>query len=128
MARFLSIKQDGSLEDYRQKFEMYSAPLPGLSEEVMENTFLNGLIPELRAEVISRRPEGLDEILLEAQLVDDRNYAIRLAVEEMTGGKPSKAAAQHGTQNGPNKSGIRNRQTIRRCGTVPISKGRNTHL
>lgn len=65
------------------KFEIYSTPIPGLAEEVLENTFLNGLCPAVRAEVISRRPCSLEEIMEEAQLVEDRNLAMDIALSEI---------------------------------------------
>lgn len=83
MSRFLAIKQETTVAEFRKRFEFFPATIPGLAEEVMENTFLSGLCLAIRAEVISRRPVGLDEIMKEAQLVEDRNLAIELAWEEI---------------------------------------------
>ena len=41
--QFLAIKQMGSVTEYRRNFELLSAPLSGLSEEVMESTFVGNL-------------------------------------------------------------------------------------
>lgn len=54
MSRFLSIKQETTVAEYRKRCEIFSAPVPGLVEEVLENTFLNRLCATVKAEVISR--------------------------------------------------------------------------
>ncbi|XP_038891356.1 uncharacterized protein LOC120080793 isoform X1 [Benincasa hispida] len=60
-ARLLRIKQDSSYSDYVKKFVTYSTPLPDLVEDVLKDAFINGLEPTLRAEVISRKPNTLEE-------------------------------------------------------------------
>lgn len=81
--QLLTIKQEGAYADYRQKFEIFSAPLPNLKESVLVTAFLNGLHPSLKAEVVSRRPVGLDRCMLEAQSIDDRDIALKLALVEV---------------------------------------------
>lgn len=44
---------------------------------------MNGLLPEIKAEVKSRHPVGHDECMVEAQAVSDRNLALKLAEEEL---------------------------------------------
>lgn len=66
LSRLLRIQQEGTYEDYLKKFEIYSAPLPNTAEDVLEQAFLNGLSPEIRAEVKSRHPVGLDQCMKEA--------------------------------------------------------------
>lgn len=39
------------VSEYRQKFKELLAPLPYLSDEVLEGTFSNGLNPMIRAEM-----------------------------------------------------------------------------
>lgn len=62
MSRFLGVKQETTVAEFRKRFEIFSAPLPNLAEEVLENTFLNGLCAVVRAEVISRRPVVLKRL------------------------------------------------------------------
>lgn len=83
LSRLLRIQQEGTYEDYLKKFEIYSAPLPNTAEDVLEQAFLNGLSPEIRAEVKSRHPVGLDQCMKEAQAVRDRNIALKLGWKEM---------------------------------------------
>lgn len=78
-----TIKQKGSYTEYHQKFEVYSTPLPNMKESVLVMVFLNGLRPSLKAEVMSRRPLGLDQCMFEAQSIDDRDLAMKLALEEV---------------------------------------------
>lgn len=51
------------VSEYRERFEALSAPLPHLLDEVLESTFLNGLDPEVRAEIICYEPKGLGQIM-----------------------------------------------------------------
>lgn len=97
MARFLALKQDGTVAEFRKKFEIYSAPIPHVAEDVLENSFLNGLKPQIRADVLSRRPIGLEEIMEEAQLVEDRNIAISLS-EEINGSGQNYGLLNKGAQ------------------------------
>lgn len=38
-ARFLAVKQEGNVAEFRKQFETLAAPLPHLAEEMLENTF-----------------------------------------------------------------------------------------
>lgn len=51
--------------------------------------FLNGLHPTIKAKVISRRLVGLDEIIREARLVEDRNLMILWSINELKSKGPS---------------------------------------
>lgn len=82
-ARFLAIKQEDTVAEYIKKFKVYSAPLPELPKTILENTFLNDLKPTIRVSVVSRRPIGLEETMTEAQLIEDQDLAIQLAIETM---------------------------------------------
>lgn len=62
-------------EDYIERFEAMAAPLPQLSDEVLKVVFLNGLKPVVRAEVLAIEPDGLDQIMRKAQLVEDIDLA-----------------------------------------------------
>lgn len=76
-ARFLSIRQEGTVEEYCQRFEEWSAPLPQLSEEVLEDTFTNELDPVIRAEIFCLEPNGLEEMMRMAQKIEARMSAIK---------------------------------------------------
>ncbi|KAA0054961.1 Transposon Ty3-I Gag-Pol polyprotein [Cucumis melo var. makuwa] len=60
------------VEEYRNLFDKLVAPLSNLQERVVEETFMNGLFPWLRAEVAFCRPKSLAEMMLIAQLVENR--------------------------------------------------------
>ncbi|XP_022148929.1 uncharacterized protein LOC111017476 [Momordica charantia] len=80
-ARLLAIKQEGSVAEYQEAFEALSAPLPQLSDEVLECTFLNGLDLVVRSKVLATEPQGLEQIMHRAQLVEDIATAVQEAGE-----------------------------------------------
>lgn len=82
-ARLIHIQQDGSYGDYLKKVLKYSAPLPDMAESILMDAFVTGLSLELRAEVVSRHPKNLDECMREAQLVNDHNTVLNLALNEL---------------------------------------------
>ncbi|KAA0048289.1 Ty3/gypsy retrotransposon protein [Cucumis melo var. makuwa] len=82
-AKLIRIQQEGSYNDYVKKFVNYSAPLPHMAESVLRDAFLTGLEPALQAEVMSRHPQTLEECMMAAQLVNDRNLDLKLAQAEM---------------------------------------------
>ena len=56
--QFLAVRQRGSVAESRREFEILATPLKGILEEVMESTFMNGLLPEIRAELHLLQPYG----------------------------------------------------------------------
>lgn len=57
--QFLPIKQESSVEEYINLFDKLVVPLPHLSDEILENTFMNGLVPWVRAEIECWESVGL---------------------------------------------------------------------
>ena len=72
LGKFLRIKQETIVEEYRNLFDKLIAPLSDIQESVVEDTFMNGLLPWIRAEVAFCRPKGLAEMMQIAQLVENR--------------------------------------------------------
>lgn len=60
------------MEKFRQAFEVLAAPLKGISNEVLESTFVNGLRLEIIVEIHLLGPKGLGQIMDIAQEVKDR--------------------------------------------------------
>ena len=56
--QLLAVRQQGTVAAYRREFEILATPLKGILEEVMESTFMNGLLPEIRAELHLLQPYG----------------------------------------------------------------------
>ena len=48
--RLSTLRREGSFRDYLRQFETMAAPLTGVSEQVLEGSFMNGLKPEIQAE------------------------------------------------------------------------------
>lgn len=55
---FLAIKQEGSYTEYRKQFEHYSAPIPEISELLLEGAFIHSLDPKLKVKVESQESGG----------------------------------------------------------------------
>ncbi|GAA0174020.1 hypothetical protein LIER_27497 [Lithospermum erythrorhizon] len=64
---FLALKQTGTVREYRKKFELLASSLEGISEEVLETTFINGLKVDIGYEVTVFRPNGLEQPMELAQ-------------------------------------------------------------
>lgn len=54
-----------------------SASMVGLPDEVLESTFVRGLKPEIRVGIRVLKPTGLGQLMEMAQLVEEKNMAIR---------------------------------------------------
>ncbi|KAL0540685.1 hypothetical protein IC582_020695 [Cucumis melo] len=70
--QFLRIKQESTVEEYINLFDKMVAPVNDLPERVIEDTFMNGLLPWVRSEVVFYRPKGLAEMMEVAQMVENR--------------------------------------------------------
>ncbi|XP_038904367.1 uncharacterized protein LOC120090724 [Benincasa hispida] len=73
--RFLVIKQETTVEAYRNQFDKLIALLPHLPNEVLEETFMNGLASWIKAEVECWDPTGLAQMMSFVQRVEDRENA-----------------------------------------------------
>ena len=51
--------------------------MPDVPEAFLEGQFLNGLIPEIRAEIRVLQLRGLDRIMVVAQNIEDKNAALQ---------------------------------------------------
>ncbi|KAA0067146.1 ty3-gypsy retrotransposon protein [Cucumis melo var. makuwa] len=102
-ARLIRIQQDGSYNDYVKKFVTYSAPLPYMAESVLVDAFVTGLEPSLQAEVISRHPQTLEECMKEAQLVNDKNLALKFTIMELGMAEWDEGGSSTGKKTGENE-------------------------
>ncbi|TYK02029.1 Ty3/gypsy retrotransposon protein [Cucumis melo var. makuwa] len=90
LGRFLRVKQESTVDDYRNLFDKLVAPLSDVPDPVVEDTFMNGLFPWIRAEVRICRPKGLAEMMEFAQLVENREIDRNEAnLNNFAGGKYS---------------------------------------
>ena len=60
------------MEEYCNEFDKLMAPLADLQDRVVEEIFMNGLFPWIKAEVVFCRPVGLAKMMHVAQLVENR--------------------------------------------------------
>lgn len=88
MGRFLAIKQETTVEEYCNWFDKLVAPVPFLQKEVLEETFMNGLSPWLKAKVECLEPIGLTQMMKLALKIDNREVIRREAgLKSVYGGK-----------------------------------------
>ncbi|GJW47030.1 putative mitochondrial protein [Tanacetum coccineum] len=69
--QFFTITQDGTARAYVALFEKLAGQLVGVSEQVLEATFINGLKPDLRASVRVMHPEGLNHAMILAVTTEE---------------------------------------------------------
>lgn len=87
----LSLKQTGSVREYREKFEVYSGPLRISERRYLLGVFLNGLKRNIRAETKLHRPETLAEMFMVAEMVEKRIRAEEEAQGELASGSRGEA-------------------------------------
>ncbi|KAA0046241.1 Ty3/gypsy retrotransposon protein [Cucumis melo var. makuwa] len=103
LGKFLRVKQETTVDEYRNLFDKLVAPLSDVLDSVVEDAFMNGLFPWIRAEVVFCRPKGLAEMMEVAQLVENRELIRNEAnLNGFAGGKypPQNTANNRGTTNG----------------------------
>ena len=60
------------MEEYRNLFDKSVAPLPFLQKAVLEETFMNGLKPWIKADMECWEPMGLAQMMKLAQKIENR--------------------------------------------------------
>ncbi|RDX78916.1 hypothetical protein CR513_40732, partial [Mucuna pruriens] len=79
----VSLPQVHLVEDYKEIFELISAPLRHVDEEVLKGAFMNGL-KEVRAEVRLHSLGDLGTLMILVQRVEERNRILgRPALESL---------------------------------------------
>lgn len=68
--QFLRIRQETTVEEYQNHFNKLMAPLSDLPNPVIEETFMNCLLPWIMAEVEFCQPVGLAQMMQLAQLME----------------------------------------------------------
>lgn len=82
--QLLALKQMGTMEEYRERFETLSAPLKDVTEEVLIGAFLNGLDEDIRCDVKLMHPTNLKQLMTYATQVSDRNL-VKAKLKEKKG-------------------------------------------
>ncbi|TYK09954.1 Ty3/gypsy retrotransposon protein [Cucumis melo var. makuwa] len=72
VGRFLTIKWETTVEEYRNRFDKYLAPVAFLQMVVLEGTFMNGLSPWLKTEVDVLEPCGLARMMKLGLKIENR--------------------------------------------------------
>ncbi|KAF7842448.1 Retrotransposable element Tf2 [Senna tora] len=85
----MALKQEGSMAEYREKFELISAPLKDTPEEMLLGAYQNGLKEDIRAELRMVKAHSLLEVMDMSYKVEERNRVLAKLREEQD--KASKA-------------------------------------
>lgn len=91
LGTILSVKQTGTVMEYREQFEMLMAPLKRREREMLESIFLNGLSEEIQTELKLHNTRGLNSLMDRALLIEERNKALKDDGEKKSGGNKWKA-------------------------------------
>ncbi|KAA0050629.1 transposon Tf2-1 polyprotein isoform X1 [Cucumis melo var. makuwa] len=128
LGKFLRVKQETTVDEYRNLFDKLVAPLSDVPDSVVEDTFMNGLFPWIRAEVVFCRPKGLAEMMEVAQLVENRELIRNEAnLNGFAGGKypPQSTANNRGTTNAINDNKGNTTFPMR---TITLRSSNNTQI
>lgn len=72
----LGLKQQGTVAEFCQEFELIAASMEELPEELLEAVFIKGLKAEIQSEIRELRPVGLHAVMKAAQLIEVNNRMI----------------------------------------------------
>ncbi|CAA6658836.1 unnamed protein product [Spirodela intermedia] len=64
------LSQTGTVDEYREDFELLSGVLRNIPEDILEATFLKGLRKDIQAEVYALNPTGFEAIMAAAQHIE----------------------------------------------------------
>ncbi|CAH9109958.1 unnamed protein product [Cuscuta epithymum] len=69
----LNLKQTGSVMEYRDEFELVSAPLKNTDVQMLKGIFMKGLKPEVKAELKKNPVRTLTEVMNKALRIEESN-------------------------------------------------------
>ncbi|CAH9127383.1 unnamed protein product, partial [Cuscuta epithymum] len=78
----LSLKQRGTVKEYREEFEMVIAPQRNFDRDILRGIFINGLKPEIKSELKLFNSRSLAEIMDTSLLIETRNEALYIRNKE----------------------------------------------
>lgn len=110
------------MEEYCDRFEEWSALLPHLTEEVLENTFSNGLDPVIRTEMFCLEPIGLESMMRVAQKIEDRLGASKEAQDQQPSKVQKMAHASYGPKGNARGGYLVPTRAITLAEKVPFNK------
>ncbi|GJT84253.1 putative mitochondrial protein [Tanacetum coccineum] len=114
--QFLAITQTGTSRERVMLFEKLAGQLVGISEEVLEGTFIKGLKPDIRSAVRVMQPEGLNHAMkLTISLGGNKNYDMFIR-----GGGSNRSMGPTSTSSYTRNSGTSSTRTL--VSTIPADR------
>jgi len=80
-ANFMSLKQIGTVKEYRRSFERFAKGMRDISMSALEGKWESGLKEEIRSAMRKLRPVGIEEKMFMAQVIED-DFAFQAAQNE----------------------------------------------
>ncbi|CAH9138406.1 unnamed protein product [Cuscuta epithymum] len=78
----LSLKQTGTVQEFRDEFEMVITPQINIDAEILKGIFINGLKVEIKAELKMHNSSSLAEVMDMAILIENKNEALNFKRKE----------------------------------------------
>ncbi|CAH9084460.1 unnamed protein product [Cuscuta epithymum] len=95
----LSLKQTGTVRDYRDEFELTIAPQRTVDREILRGIFITGLKEEVKAELKLYNPRSLTDVMDVALQIERKNEAIQLKRQDVMMGEKDKGSVPSKFQN-----------------------------
>ncbi|KAL2518687.1 Mediator of RNA polymerase II transcription subunit 25 [Abeliophyllum distichum] len=80
--RFLALRQEGSVREYRLLFETLTAPIEDVSDAMLEGHFINGLSPEVQAEQIMELAQRIEMV----GIIGQNTTGLAITYDEISNG------------------------------------------
>lgn len=108
----LGLKQFGSVEEYREQFELYAGPLKGANPEYLKGIFLNEINDLIKAELKLHPMKTLPELMGYAQKIDERNALLNKGVPGSYKGGGGSNRSYTNTKTVMWETGTKNQQSL----------------
>ncbi|KAI0519065.1 hypothetical protein KFK09_006505 [Dendrobium nobile] len=105
--QFFALVQEGSVAEYRERFEHLASRVERLSETVLEGNFMKGLKAEVRAAVKVLMPRDLGEAMKLAQLVENQKNLEKGARSSSSSGGTYRWTTTHLSTKGASTGGMK---------------------
>ncbi|KAK1581592.1 hypothetical protein Q3G72_007202 [Acer saccharum] len=105
--KLLVVKQESSVAEFRDHFEVLVVTLPGIPDSIFRGAFLNGLCDDIHAEVKLYPAADLQAVMFLAQKIEERNDAVERCrkMKWSRGWRPDGSILPNNSSLGPNMVG-----------------------
>lgn len=119
--QLFALKQESTMAEYREQFELLSAPLENVRDEILLGAFMNGLKEDIRCDVKLLHPQNLKQAMGFANQVEDRNL-VKARLEEKKNRENRTTTGYKWNEYKPGFSKFSNTDMSRSISRVPPTK------